>query len=122
MGLVYRTLSLLVRNLHGIELPSSARVGRRVVIDNRGGIVVHGNSVIGDECVLRRDVKLGSRSADRPDEAPRLGNGVNVGPGAKILGDVSVGDGAQIGANAVVFSDVAPHAVAAGVPAHVRQQ
>jgi serine O-acetyltransferase len=121
LNLVYRTLNLLVRNLHGIELSSSAQLGRRVVLEPEGGIVVHGNSVIGDECVIRQNVRLGSRGADRPDEAPRLGNRVSIGAGAKILGDVSIGDDARIGADAVIFSNVRPGALAVGVPIRTRQ-
>jgi serine acetyltransferase len=118
-SLLYRTLYTGVRNLYGIELPYSARVGRRVVIEHQHGIVVHGNAVIGNDCILRQGVTLGNRSLKRPSEAPRLGDNVNVGAGAKILGAVSIGDGAQIGANAVVRCDVPPHSLAFGIPARV---
>jgi len=118
-SVVYRTLFRGIRNFYGIELPYSSRVGRRVVIEHQGGIVVHGNAVIGDDCILRQGVTLGNRSLDRPHEAPCLGTGVNVGAGAKILGGVSIGDGAQIGANAVVRSDVPAGGVAVGIPARV---
>jgi serine O-acetyltransferase len=116
---VYRTMYRAVRNLYGIELPYSASVGRRVVIEHQGSIVVHGDAIIGDECILRQDVTLGNRSLDRPYDAPRLGRGVSVGAGAKILGGVSVGAGAKIGANAVVCEDVPAGAVAVGIPARI---
>jgi serine O-acetyltransferase len=118
-SLIYRTLYRAVRNLYGIELPYSAYVGRRVVIEHQGSIVIHGDAIIGDDCILRHDVTLGNRNLDRPFDAPRLGSRVSVGAGAKILGGVSIGDGAQIGANAVVCIDVPPGAVAVGVPARV---
>ena len=102
-----------------IELPYSATVGRRVVIEHQGGIVVHGHCVIGDDCVLRQGVTLGNKTMDRPYDAPKLGSKVNVGAGAKILGAVTIGDGAQIGANAVVVKDVPAGAMAVGVPARV---
>jgi len=118
-SVLYRTLYRGVRNIYGIELPYSSRIGRRVVIEHQGGIVVHGNAVIGDDCILRHDVTLGNRTLDRPHDAPNLGARVNVGAGAKILGGVSIGDGAQIGANAVVRTDIPPGAVAVGIPARV---
>jgi len=116
---VYRTLFVGVRNFYGIELPYSARVGRRVIIEHQHGIVVHGNAVLGDDCILRQGVTVGNRSMMRPLEAPRLGARVSVGAGAKILGDVEVGDGAQVGANAVVLSDVPAGGIAVGIPARV---
>jgi serine O-acetyltransferase len=119
LSILYRTLYRGVRNLYGIELPYSARVGRRVVIEHQSGIVIHGNSAIGDDCIIRQGVTLGIKNVTHPFDAPRLGKGVSVGAGAKILGRVSIGDGAQIGANAVVRSDVPAGSVAVGVPARV---
>ena len=115
----YRTLYRGVRNIYGIELPYSSQLGRRVVIEHQGCIVIHGSAVIGDDCILRHGVTLGNRNLERPLDAPCLGTGVSVGAGAKILGAVSIGDGAQIGANAVVFTDGPAGAVAVGVPARV---
>jgi serine O-acetyltransferase len=117
LSVLWRALFAGVRNLYGIELPYSARVGRRVIFEHQHGIVVHGNSVIGDDCILRQGVTLGIRRLDRLTEAPVLGRAVNVGAGAKILGRVFVGDHAEIGANAVVLNDVPPHTLAVGVPA-----
>jgi serine acetyltransferase len=118
-SVLYRALYRGVRNFYGIELPYSAQVGRRVCFEHQSGIVIHGNSVIGDDCILRQNVTLGNRSLSDPLAAPRLGNRVNVGAGAKILGPVSIGDGAQIGANAVVHIDVPGGAVAVGIPARI---
>lgn len=119
LSVAYRVLFRAVRNLYGIELPHTARVGRRVVFEHQHGIVVHGSAIIGDDCILRQGVTLGLRSMDRRDEAPVLGRRVNVGAGAKILGRVVIGDGAAIGANAVVLEDVPSGAVVVGVPATV---
>ncbi|HVZ85603.1 MAG TPA: serine O-acetyltransferase [Polyangia bacterium] len=116
-SVMYRALYRTVRNLYGIELPYTARVGRRVVFEHQSGIVIHGFAEIGDDCIIRQGVTLGNRRADRPLDAPRLGNGVSVGAGAKVLGAVQVGDGAQIGANAVVCDDVSPNSVVVGIPA-----
>jgi len=119
LSVAYRALFRGVRNVYGIELPYSARIGRRVVIEHQGSIVVHGNAVVGDECILRQNVTLGNRTMDQPWDAPILGARVNVGAGAKILGAVTIGEGAQVGANAVVHVDVPAGAVAVGVPARL---
>lgn len=118
-SLLYRFLHRRVRNGYGIELPYSVTLGRRVVIEHQSGIVVHGNSVIGDDCVIRQGVTLGIRREDQPDQAPVLGKGVSVGAGAVILGGVNLGDGANIGANAVVLKDVPAGATAVGIPAKI---
>lgn len=116
LTVMYRAFYTFARNVYGIELPHNAKIGRRVVFWHQHGIVVHGNAVIGDDCVFHQGVTLGMRNPDRCWEAPVLGRGVQVGAGAKILGYVRIGDGANIGANAVVIKDVAAGALAVGVP------
>lgn len=120
LSLLYRWAFRHCRNRYTIELPYSARVGRGVVIEHQGGIVVHGASVIGDGCVLRQNCTLGLRRLDAPGDAPVLGRGVQLGAGAVLLGRIHVGDGAVIGANAVVLEDVPAGALAIGVPARIR--
>lgn len=120
LSLLYRIGFRHCRNVYGIELPYSATVGRNVVIEHQGGIVVHGATVIGDGCIIRQNCTLGIRSLDALDAAPILGRNVNVGAGAAILGRVTIGDGAAIGANAVVLKDVPAGALATGIPAIVR--
>jgi serine acetyltransferase len=110
---------VLVRNFYGIELPFEAKIGRRVVFEHQHGIVVHGNCIIGDDCIIRQGVTLGMRRMDRPLDAPIIAAGVNVGAGAKILGKVTIGSYATIGANAVVLKDVAPGTLWVGVPARM---
>ena len=117
--LLYRAAYRAVRNFYGIELPYTAQVGRRVIIEHQSDIVVHGSAAIGDDCILRQGVTLGNRSPREPSAAPRLGERVSVGAGAKILGAVVVGSDAQIGANAVVLSDVPAGGTAVGVPARI---
>jgi serine O-acetyltransferase len=117
-SVLWRALFAAVRNFYGIELPFTARVGRRVIFEHQHGIVVHGNTEIGDDCIIRQGVTLGIRRLDRLKEAPVLGKGVNVGAGAKILGHVLVGDHAEIGANSVVLENVPPYTLAVGIPAH----
>lgn len=119
LSLTYRVLERACRIAYGIELPYSTKVGRRVVIEHHGGIVVHGASVIGDECRLRQGVTIGARDVATRNEAPVLESGVDVGAGAVILGGITVGSDARVGANAVVLDDVPPRALAVGVPARI---
>ncbi len=119
LSLIYRHLYRKCRNHYGIELPYSAKLGRRVVFEHQGGIVIHGNAEIGDDSIIRQGVTLGNKTLDRPHDAPKLGQRVNVGAGAKILGDVIIGDDATIGANAVVVKNVPPAAIAIGIPAMI---
>lgn len=119
LGALHMVLAKLAEIACGVTIGVSARIGRRLVIEHSGAIVVHGLAVIGDDCTIRQGVTIGNRRMDRPLEAPQLGNRVNVGAGAKILGAVRVGDDADIGANAVVITDVPAGALAVGVPARI---
>lgn len=118
-SVVYRMLFRYVRNHYGVELPYSAKLGRRVVFEHQGCIVVHGCTVIGDDCIIRQGVTLGNRHLTAPFDAPVLGNNVNVGAGAKVLGKVHIGAGANIGANSVVLKDVPAGRTAIGIPARL---
>ena len=119
LSIVYRWMYRKCRNVYGIELPYTAKLGRRVIFEHQHGIVIHGASVIGDDCIIRQGVTLGNKSLDRPDDAPTLGHRVNVGAGAKILGAVTIGDDAGIGANSVVLRDVPADSIAVGIPARI---
>ena len=119
LTVIYRFLYRFVRNVYGIELPYTVKLGRRVIFEHQHGIVIHGGCVIGDDCIIRQGVTLGNRSLDRPFDAPQLGNRVNIGAGAKILGKVQLGDDVNIGANAVVLGDVEAGKTAVGIPAKV---
>lgn len=103
--------------LFGVTIGVAAKIGQRLTIEHSGGIVVHGCAEIGDDCVIRQGVTIGNRRMDAPFEAPKIGNRVNIGAGAKILGGVTIGDDVSIGANAVVLKDVPTGAIAVGVPA-----
>ena len=78
LSIAYRALYRTVRNLYGIELPYSAKIGRRVIFEHQHGIVVHGQTVIGDDCIIRQGVTLGIRSMERLAEAPVLGAAIAV--------------------------------------------
>jgi serine O-acetyltransferase len=119
LGALHLVLAKLAEMFCGVTIGVSAKIGRRLIIEHSGAIVVHGNAVIGDDCIIRQGVTIGNQRMDRPFDAPRIGNRVNIGAGAKILGAVSVGDDADIGANAVVITDVPAGALAVGVPARI---
>ncbi len=119
LSLLYKFMKIGAQITTGIDLPCEAQVGRRLVIEHFGGIVVSGDSVIGDDVTLRHGVTLGLRRTGVPG-APVIGNGVDIGAGAKILGPVRIGDGAVIGANAVVLCDVPAGMLAVGIPARIK--
>jgi serine O-acetyltransferase len=106
---IYRTMFRYVRNQYGLELPVTARIGRRVLFGHQAGIVIHPNAVIGDECVIRHNVTIGGTTWERGDEAPTLGCRVSVACGVSIVGKVTIGDDATIGPNAVVLTSVPPN-------------
>ena len=119
LGALHILLSKIAEMLCGVTIGVSAKIGRRLVIEHSGAIVVHGNAVLGDDCIIRQGVTIGNRYMDKPLDAPVIGHRVNIGAGAKILGAVHIGDDAEIGANAVVLKDVPAGAVAVGVPARI---
>jgi len=116
LSLVYKLMRAAAHILTGIDLPCEARVGRRVRIDHFGGIIVSGDAVIGDDVVIRNGVTIGLKRTNERG-APVLGNRVDIGAGAKILGAIRIGDDAVIGANAVVVHDVPAGVTVVGIPA-----
>lgn len=122
LNLLYRFMHRSIRNHYGIELHSTAKLGRRVVIAHQGSIVIHEFAEIGDDCIIRQGVTLGAAGQYSVDEAPRLGRGVTLGAGAVLVGSVKVGDGAKIGPNAVVIADVPAGSLAFAPPAKVITQ
>jgi len=121
-GLLYNAMYRYCRNVYGIELPSEASVGHGVVIEHQGGIVIHGSTIIGDRCIIRHGCTMGIRRMSDLCAAPHLGDDVHLGVGAVLIGNITIGDGAQIGANAVVTKDVPAHAKAIGVPAVIYEE
>ena len=115
----YRILKVVSQILTGVDIPCETLVGRRFKIEHFGGIVISGDTVIGDDVVVRNGVTLGLRRTGVAG-APIIGNRVDIGAGAKILGPVHVGDDVAIGANAVVLRDVPCNSIAVGVPAVIR--
>jgi serine O-acetyltransferase len=116
LSFLYKIAFKFVQIITGIELPCEAQIGRNFVIDHFGGIVISGYAKFGDNCRIRNGVVVGLRRVDEP-RAPIIGNDVDIGAGAKLLGPISIGNNVAIGANAVVIGDVPDDCVAAGVPA-----
>lgn len=108
IGKVYTLAYLFIRNVYGVEIPQSAVIGRRLWLPHAVGVVISPQAQIGDDCMIRQNVTIGRFGFGRTRETPvpKLGNNVMVGPGAVIVGGVTVGDGARIGPNAVVMTDV----------------
>ena len=114
-----RLVSHGTRWLTGIEIHPGATIGRRFFIDHGMGVVIGETAEIADDCTLYHGVTLGGTSWNKGKRHPTLGKGVVVGAGAKILGPITIGDGARIGSNAVVVKDVPPGATAIGIPARI---
>ena len=117
-SLLYRMLYKFVQIITGIELPCEVRIGRGFVIDHFGGIVISGYAQFGDNCRIRNGVVVGLRRVEEKC-APVIGNNVDIGAGAKLLGPIHIGNNVLIGANAVVLCDVPDDSIAAGVPARI---
>jgi serine O-acetyltransferase len=124
LTILYRIAYVFVRNFYGIELPHTARIGRRFIVGHQHGITVHGNSTIGDDCIIRQGVTLGQ---DRPTPgvlvenvpAPKLGNRVEIGAGAMLVGGITIGEGVRIGPNAVVMTNVPAGAIVTAPPSRI---
>ena len=117
--LAARVLSHLARMLTGIEIHPGAVIGRRFFVDHGMGVVIGETAEVGDDVMLYHQVTLGGRSTARGKRHPTVEDGVTFGAGARVLGPVRVGAGAQIGANAVVVRDVPPGAVVVGIPGRI---
>lgn len=117
--LLPRLASHLSRWLTGIEIHPGAKIGKRVFIDHGKGVVIGETSEIGDDVVIYQGVTLGGTSTKKVKRHPTLGNNIVIGCGAKILGNIKIGDNCQIGANSVVIKDVPPGSTVVGIPARI---
>jgi serine O-acetyltransferase len=114
-----RMVSELSRFLTGIDIHPGAKIGRGLIIDHGMGTVIGETAILGDDVILYQGVTLGGTDLRRAKRHPTLGNGVVVGAGAKVLGDILIGDGCRIGANSVVIEPLPPHTTAVGIPARM---
>lgn len=117
--LLPRLVSQISRFLTQIEIHPGARIGRRFFIDHGSGVVIGETTIIGDDVLLYQGVTLGGTGNERGKRHPTLGNNVVVGTGAKVLGNISVGDNVKIGAGSVVVHDVPGNSTVVGIPGRV---
>jgi serine O-acetyltransferase len=114
-----RVISHVSRMLTGIEIHPGAKIGEGLFIDHGMGVVIGETSVIGDNCHLTQGVTLGGTSTRHEKRHPTLGEGVYVGAGAKLIGNITIGDYARIGSGSVVVASVPAYATVVGVPGRV---
>jgi serine O-acetyltransferase len=114
-----RGLSQFARWTTGIEIHPGAHIGDRVFIDHGAAVVIGETAVVGDDVTIYHGVTLGGTSLDPGKRHPTVGDRVVIGAGAKVLGNLTVGPGSRIGANAVLVRSVAPNSVVVGVPGQV---
>lgn len=110
------------RSFTGIEIHPGATIGRRFFIDHGMGVVIGETTEIGDDVMIYHGVTLGGRSLSKGKRHPTIGNRVQIGCGAKVLGPVVIGDDCAVGANAVVVQDAPPESILIGIPAEVRRR
>jgi serine O-acetyltransferase len=118
-SLLYKVMKFVADAAFGVEIPGETVIGRRFTIEHTGAIVISGDAVFGDDCVVRQGVTVGLRNRNQRG-SPRIGDRCDIGAGAKLLGDIRIGDDVAIGANAVVLCDVPDGCIAVGVPAVVK--
>lgn len=116
---IARLISQLSRAITGIEIHPGAQIGKRLFIDHGMGVVIGETAIIGDDCLLYHQVTLGGMSSKDEKRHPTLGNHVMVGTGAKILGNIHIGDNVKIGANCIVIHDVEAGKTVVGVPGQI---
>ena len=116
--LVPRTIAYASRSVTGVEIHPAARIGSDFFIDHGSGVVIGETAEIGERCTLFQGVTLGGTGFARGKRHPTLEDDVTVGSGAKLLGPVTVGRNAKVGANTVVIEDVPPHTTVVGNPGH----
>lgn len=122
MWVLYRILDVIyVQTILHAEFVAKCTIGKSLKLPHGGnGIIISPDTIIGDNVTIFHQVTIGRRCGSKKDTgSPVIGNNVLVGCGAKILGDIKVGDGAKIGANSVVLIDVPPNSTAIGIPAKI---
>ena len=117
-----RMISQIARFFTGIEIHPGASIGKRFFIDHGMGVVIGETTIIGDDVLIYQGVTLGGTGKEQGKRHPTLGNFVTVGAGAKVLGNIEIGDYTNIGAGSVVISDVPEHCTVVGVPGRIFKQ
>lgn len=114
-----RLISQIARFLTGIEIHPGAKIGRRFFIDHGMGVVIGETAEIGDDVMMYHQVTLGGTGKECGKRHPTVKNGVTIASGSKILGAITIGENAKIGANSVVLKNVPANATVVGIPARV---
>ncbi|MGC2110398.1 MAG: serine O-acetyltransferase [Candidatus Korobacteraceae bacterium] len=114
-----RALSQVARVVTGIEIHPGAEIGRRFFVDHGMGVVIGETTVIGDDVTVYQGVTLGGTGKETGKRHPTLRNNVVVGSGARVLGNIVIGEDSRIGAGSVVLRDVPDHSTVVGVPGHI---
>ena len=114
-----RALSQLARLITGIEIHPGAQIGRRFFIDHGMGVVIGETAIVGDDVTLYQGVTLGGTGKESGKRHPTIGNNVVIGAGAKVLGNIVVGENCRIGSGSVVLRDVPDNSTVVGVPGHI---
>jgi len=122
LRLLGRWFSHVARFFTGIEIHPGATIGRRLFIDHGMGVVIGETAEIRDEVLIYQGVVLGGTTLEKTKRHPTVGNNVIVGTGAILLGPITIGDGARIGAGSVVVKDVPPGAVVVGIPGRIVEE
>ncbi len=119
MGFVFlaKLIMFFARMFTGIEIHPGAKIGKRFFIDHGFGVVIGETSVVGDDVTIYQGVTLGGTGKESGDRHPKIGNGVVIGAGAKILGNIKIADNTMIGANAVVLKETDENNTYVGIPA-----
>ena len=120
-----KTLAFLIKNrnirLTGCDIDPNAQIGKGLKIGHPVGIVISGKAVLGEHVIVHTGVVLGTQHKVKWDSNVHVGNNVEIGVGAKLLGDITIGDNVIIGANAVVLSDIPSNHIAVGIPALAKE-
>jgi serine O-acetyltransferase len=117
--LIPRVMSQVARFFTGIEIHPGARIGRRFFIDHGDGVVIGETTEIGDGVLIYQGVTLGGTGKEKGKRHPTIGNCVVIGTGAKVLGNISIGDHVKIGAGSVVIKSVPSHSTVVGIPGRI---
>lgn len=120
--IVPRFISQCAKFITGIEIHPGARIGQGVFIDHGMGVIIGETSIVGDNVTFFQGVTLGGTGKEQGKRHPTIGNNVVIGAGAKVLGDISIGDNSYVGANAVVIKNIPPNSTVVGVPGRLAKQ
>ena len=112
-------VQMRVSEIFGVDIHPAARIGRGIMIDHAHSIVIGETAVVGDNVSMLHSVTLGGTGKEEEDRHPKIGNGVLIGAGAKVLGNIKVGDCSRIAAGSVVLEEVPPCKTVAGIPARI---